>query len=197
MIEGLTFKVAHDTSPKATPAEGHRNMNACQLRDPLAKKPHPAAAHRLSIGNSDDQKPRGKDQVVARLVSKDRIDLGRRRRPTPIPTHDVLPIGPQGSLSKFRRRINRDHSRNAMRHSHARSLTTDRPVSRTMSTIDFRRANFRKVSTAAARLRLLVRATRSRSRSRSWWRRATTGRTPARHSVAARVRNSEKPTGLR
>ena len=142
MIEGLTFKVTHDASPKTTPAEGRRNVNACQLRDPLAKKPHPAAGHRLSISNSDDQKPRGKDQVVARLVSKDRIDLGRHRRPTIVPTHNVLPIGPQGSLSKFRRWINRDHSRVAMRRCHARSLTTDRPVSRTMSNIEFRRANF-------------------------------------------------------
>lgn len=87
MIEGLTFEVVHDASPKATPAEGHRNMNACQLRDPLGEKPHSAAAHRLSIGNSHDKKPRGKDQVVAGLVSKDRIDFvavaGRRQyRPT-------------------------------------------------------------------------------------------------------------------
>ena len=137
MIEGLTFEVVHDASPKATPAEGHRNMNACQLRDPLGEKPHSAAAHRLSIGNSHDQKPRGKDQVVAGLVSKNRIDFGSRRRPTPIPTHDVLPIGPQGSLSKFRRRINRDQSREAMRRSHPRSLTTENAVSRTMSNIDF------------------------------------------------------------
>ena len=113
-------------------------MNACQLRDPLAKKPHPAAAHRLSIGNGDDQKPRGKDQVVARLVSKDRIDFGSRGRPTPVPTNDLLPIGPQGSLSKFGRRINRDHSRDAMRRSHARSLTTEKAIGRTMSNIDFK-----------------------------------------------------------
>ena len=124
-------------------------MNACQLRDPLAKKPDSAAAHRLSISNSDDQKPRGKDQVVARLVSKDRIDFGSRGRPTPVPTNDLLPIGPQGSLSKLGRRINRDHSRDAMRRSHARSLTTDRPVSRTMSNIDYRRAAFRKVADRA------------------------------------------------
>jgi hypothetical protein len=121
MIEGSTFKVAHYATPKATPAEGDRNMNACQLRDPLGQKPHSAAAHRLSISNSDDQKPRGKDQVVARLVSKDRIDFGSRGRPTPVPTHDVLPIGPQGSLSKSRRRVNRDQSRDAMRRSHRQS----------------------------------------------------------------------------
>jgi hypothetical protein len=113
-------------------------MNACQLRDPLAKKPDSAAAHRLSISNSDDQKPRGKDQVVARLVSKDRIDFGSRGRPTPVPTNDLLPIGPQGSLSKFGRRINRDHSRDAMRRSHARSLTTEKAIGRTMSNIDFK-----------------------------------------------------------
>jgi hypothetical protein len=139
MIEGPTFKVAHDASPKATPAEGHRNMNACQLRGPLGKKPHSAAAHRLSTSNSDDQKPRGKDQVVARLVSKDRIDFGSRGWPTPVPTDDVLPIGPQGLLSESRRRVNRDHSRNAMRRSHRRSLTTERAVGTTMSSIDSRR----------------------------------------------------------
>jgi hypothetical protein len=80
MIEGLTFKVLHDASPEATPAEGHCNMNACQLGDPVGKKPHSAKADRFSLGNS------------ARLVSKDRIDFGSRGRPTPVPTYDVLPI---------------------------------------------------------------------------------------------------------
>ena len=101
MIEGLTFEVPHDAGPKATPAEGHRNVNACQLRDPLGEKPHSAVAHGLLIGDSDDQQPRGEDQVVARLVSTDRIDFGSRGRPTPVPTYDVPPIGPQGLLSKF------------------------------------------------------------------------------------------------
>jgi hypothetical protein len=76
-------------------------MTACQLRDSLGKKPHSAGAHRFSIADSNDQKPRGEDEIVARLVAKDRIDFGSRGRPTPIPTYDVLPIRPQGLSCKF------------------------------------------------------------------------------------------------
>ena len=125
MIEGLTFKVPHDASPEATPAEGHCNMDACQLGDPVGKKPQSAAAHRFSIGDGSDQKPRGKDEVVARLLAKDRVDFASGGRPTPVPTDDLLPIRPQDLLSKFRRRVHHNQSREAKRRRHAPSLSPE------------------------------------------------------------------------
>jgi hypothetical protein len=169
MIEGLTFKVLHDASPEATPAEGQCNMNACQLGDPVGKKPHSAAAHRFSFGNRGDQKPRGKDEVGARLVSKDRIDFDNRGRPTPVPTYDVLPMRPQGLLSEFRRGVHGDQSREAMRRRHARSLTPERAVTRTMGSIDLGWADFRKVAPAARRSALPLLAAADPEQKQCGW----------------------------
>lgn len=149
MIEGLTFKVLHDASPEATPAEGHCNMNACQLGDPVGKKPRSAAAHRFSFGDSGDQKPGGKDEVVARLVSKNGIDFGRRSRPPQYrPTissqYDRRACCPTSDEGSTVIRVGRRCEAGT-----ARSLTPERAVARTIGSIDLRWANFGKVADRA------------------------------------------------
>jgi hypothetical protein len=101
MIHRLTLEVRHDASSEPTPAQRRFNMDSCQLGDVAGKKPHSAAPNGLEVDDGGDEKPRGRDQIIARLVAKDGIDFGNRGRPRPVPPYDLPPVRAQGLLSKF------------------------------------------------------------------------------------------------
>jgi len=123
MTARLMLKVLHDANPNATPAEGHCNMNAGQFCNPVAKKPDSAAADRLSFGDRHNEQPIGKDEIVAWVLSNRQVDFGSRRRATPVPTYNVLPVRAQRLLCKGRRGVHGDQTRTTTRCTHTCSLT--------------------------------------------------------------------------
>jgi len=110
------LKVLDDANPNATPAEGHCNLNAGKCCNPVGKEPDSAAAHRLSFGQRHNQQPIGKGEIaVARVFSNRQVNFGSRRRPTPVPTYNVLPVRPQRLLCKGRGWVHGDQARKTMR----------------------------------------------------------------------------------
>jgi hypothetical protein len=88
----LIFKVTDEASPKATPPEGRCNVNPGQLGDAVGKKRDSPAAHRSFVGHRDDEKPIGKDEIAARVLSKRQFDFGSRSGATPVSTDDLFPV---------------------------------------------------------------------------------------------------------